>query len=129
SAGLDPPGIERESVDLNSALCKAQHCPTRVVLKTHDHISVADAIGTSDTELTDAILAFAKMGKPTNCGADRLAINGSVDFVRSPRGLPLFGLVARTPLQCEGALPANRRREAARPSGALPQPGPDSRWH
>lgn len=65
-AGLDPPGIEKESVDLNEKLCKASKCPTKVFLKTHDHISVANAIGTRDTELTDQILTFMKMGKPTN---------------------------------------------------------------
>jgi triacylglycerol lipase len=65
-AGLDPPGIEKESVDLNDKLCKTQKCPTKVFLKTHDHISVANAIGTKDTELTDQILVFMKMGKPTN---------------------------------------------------------------
>ena len=65
-AGLDPPGIEKESINLNDALCKAQKCPTKVFLKTHDHISVANAIGTDDTELTDQILTFVKMGKPVN---------------------------------------------------------------
>ena len=65
-AGLDPPGIEKESINLNDALCKAQKCPTKVFLKTHDHISVANAIGTDDTELSDQILAFVKAGKPTN---------------------------------------------------------------
>ncbi len=65
-AGLDPPGIERESINLNDALCKAQKCPTKVFLKTHDHISVANAIGTDDTELSDQIAAFIKLGKPTN---------------------------------------------------------------
>jgi len=65
-AGLDPPSIEGESVNLNDALCKAQKCPTKVFLKTHSHISVANAIGTNDTELTDQISAFVKSGKPTN---------------------------------------------------------------
>ena len=65
-AGLDPPGIERESVDLVAALCKQQRCPTKVLLKTHNHISVAQSIGTKDTELSDQLLAFMKVGKPTN---------------------------------------------------------------
>ncbi len=65
-AGLDPPGIEQESINLDAALCKAQHCPTKVVLKTHNHLSVNDAIGTKDTELTDQLLAFMKLAKPTN---------------------------------------------------------------
>jgi triacylglycerol lipase len=63
-AGLDPPGIERESVNLVDALCKAQRCPTQSLLKTHNHISIANAIGTTDTELTDQLLAFMKLGKP-----------------------------------------------------------------
>jgi triacylglycerol lipase len=65
-AGLDPPGIEAESVNLSDTLCKAQKCPTKILLKTHSHMSVSYAIGTSDTELTDQILAFVKAGKPTN---------------------------------------------------------------
>ena len=65
-AGLDPPGIARESTDLIDAMCRQQHCPTKVFLSTHNHISVANAIGTKDTELTDQLLAFMKVGKPTN---------------------------------------------------------------
>ena len=65
-AGLDPPGIERESINLIEALCAAQRCPQKVFLKTHSHISEGDAIGTSDTELTDQLLVFMKVGKPTN---------------------------------------------------------------
>lgn len=65
-AGLDPPAIEAESVNLSDVLCKAQKCPTKVLLKKHSHISVANAIGTDDTELTDQIQAFVKNGRPTN---------------------------------------------------------------
>jgi len=65
-AGLDPPGIEQASINLDAALCKAQRCPTKVVLKTHNHLSMNDAIGTQDTELTDQLLAFMKLAKPTN---------------------------------------------------------------
>jgi triacylglycerol lipase len=65
-AALDPPGIERESVNLVDALCKQQRCPAKVLLKTHNHISVAQSIGTRDTELSDQLLAFMKVGKPTN---------------------------------------------------------------
>lgn len=60
TAGLDPPGIEKESINLDAALCKINRCPTRVVLKTHSHISVTNAIGTADTELSDQLLAFIK---------------------------------------------------------------------
>lgn len=65
-AGLDPPSIEAASVNLADALCKAQKCPTKVLLKTHSHMSEGNAIGTDDTELTDQILTFVKSGKPTN---------------------------------------------------------------
>jgi acetyl esterase/lipase len=65
-AGLDPPGIERESINLIETLCNAQRCPQKVFLKTHSHISEGDAIGTSDTELTDQLLVFMKVGKPMN---------------------------------------------------------------
>jgi triacylglycerol lipase len=65
-AGLDPVGIERESIDLIDALCKAQRCPTKAFLKTHSHISTGAAIGTKDVEMTDQMLAFIKVSKPTN---------------------------------------------------------------
>ena len=65
-AGLDPPGIAQASIDLIDALCNAQRCPTKLFLKTHSHMSEGNAIGTNDTELTDQLLAFMKVGKPTN---------------------------------------------------------------
>ncbi len=65
-SGFDPPGIENASIGLNDALCKAQHCPTEVFLKTHSHMSSGDSVGTDDTELSDPILAFVKAGKPVN---------------------------------------------------------------
>ena len=65
-AGFDPPGIEQESINLIDALCKAQRCPTKAFLKTHSHMSEGNSIGTNDTELTDQMLAFMKVGKPTN---------------------------------------------------------------
>jgi acetyl esterase/lipase len=57
-AGLEPPGIERESINLDAALRQAQRPVTTLVLKTHSHISAMNAIGTADTELTDPLLAF-----------------------------------------------------------------------
>jgi triacylglycerol lipase len=65
-AGFDPPGIEKGSIEMIDRLCQAKHCPTKVFLKTHSHMSEGDAIGTDDTELTDQIAAFVKAGKPTN---------------------------------------------------------------
>lgn len=65
-AGFDPPGIEKASIDTIDALCKTQRCPTKVFLKTHSHMSEGNAIGTKDTELTDAMLEFMKVAKPTN---------------------------------------------------------------
>ncbi|HVG52506.1 MAG TPA: alpha/beta hydrolase [Xanthobacteraceae bacterium] len=65
-AGLDPVAIEKESINLIDAMCKAQRCPTKAFLKTHSHMSSGNAIGTKDTELTDQMLTFMKIGKPTN---------------------------------------------------------------
>lgn len=65
-AGLDPPGIEKESINLIDALCKAKACPTKVFLKTHSHISTGAAIGTKDTELSGQMLTFMKVSRPTN---------------------------------------------------------------
>ena len=65
-SGFDPPGIARESINLIATMCRQQHCPTEVLLKTHNHISEGEAIGTKDTELTDQLLAFMKRGKPAN---------------------------------------------------------------
>lgn len=59
-AGLEPPGIERESVNLDAALRRTHRPVTTLVLKTHSHISAMNAIGTADTELTDQMLAFVK---------------------------------------------------------------------
>ena len=59
-AGLDPPPIERQSIDLDAALRKAGRNPAKAVLKTHSHISLNNAIGTADTELSDQLLAFIK---------------------------------------------------------------------
>jgi triacylglycerol lipase len=59
-AGFDPPGIEKESINLIDVLCKAQRCPAKAFLRTHSHMSIGAAIGTKDTELTDQILAFVK---------------------------------------------------------------------
>lgn len=59
-AGLDPPSIEKGALGLVEALCGAGHCPTKVFLKTHSHMSELYAIGTNDTELSDQILAFVR---------------------------------------------------------------------
>jgi acetyl esterase/lipase len=59
-AGLEPPGIEHESINLDAALRRAHRPATTLVLKTHSHISAMNAIGTADTELTDQVLAFVK---------------------------------------------------------------------
>jgi acetyl esterase/lipase len=66
-AGFDPPAIAQQSTDLIAALCKrTQGCASSLLLKTHNHMSEGNSIGTKDTELTDQILAFMKVGKPTN---------------------------------------------------------------
>jgi acetyl esterase/lipase len=65
-AGLDPPGIEAESVNLEAALCKAGRCPTKLFLKTHSHVSPPVSIGTKDTELTDQLISFMKLQRSSN---------------------------------------------------------------
>lgn len=65
-AGLDPPDIEHQSINLIEALCSANRCPEKVFLKTHSHISEGDAIGTNDTELSDQLLSFIRAGKQSN---------------------------------------------------------------
>lgn len=57
-AALDPPPIERSSIDLIAALEKAGRKPRAVFLKTHNHLSGGASIGTADTELSNAILDF-----------------------------------------------------------------------
>lgn len=62
-AGLDPPPIEKASIDLIAALDKAGHKSRSLVMKTHNHMSGGASIGTKDTELSDQILAFVTTGK------------------------------------------------------------------
>jgi triacylglycerol lipase len=62
-AALDPPHIEADSIRLVAALERAGRRPQAVFLKTHNHLSGAASIGTGDTELSDAILAFVTAGK------------------------------------------------------------------
>jgi acetyl esterase/lipase len=57
-AALDPPPIEQASIDLIAALENAGRKPRAVFLKTHNHLSGGASIGSNDTELSDAILAF-----------------------------------------------------------------------
>jgi hypothetical protein len=64
--GLDPVGIQADAMKLEAALCKAEKCPTKIVLRTHNHVLLPVSIGTSDTELTDQLIAFMKHRKTTN---------------------------------------------------------------
>jgi acetyl esterase/lipase len=62
-AALDPPPIEQASIGLIAALEKARRKVRAVFLKAHNHLSGGNSIGTQDTELSDAILAFVQSGK------------------------------------------------------------------
>lgn len=58
SAELDPPAFKAQTAVLEAALKGAGRRPLRMELAGHSHISEIYAIGTSDTELSDAVLAF-----------------------------------------------------------------------
>lgn len=58
SAELDPPAFKAQSAALVAALNKAGRRVTSIELAGHSHISEIYAIGTSDTELADAVAAF-----------------------------------------------------------------------
>ena len=59
-AELDPDFIQRQAKLLNEALCKAGRCPRFVTLAKHSHMSEVYAVNTSDTGLSDEILAFVR---------------------------------------------------------------------
>lgn len=63
SAEIDPPFFREQAQQLNDALCKAGHCPRFVSLAKHSHMSEVYAINTSDTTLSDQILAFMTAAK------------------------------------------------------------------
>lgn len=64
SAELDPPRFVEEFELLKQASCKRPSgCAHATMLPQHSHMSEAYAINTSDTRLTDEILAFVKTGK------------------------------------------------------------------
>lgn len=64
SAELDPPPFEQQYKLLTEQLCKSPRgCARTAVLAQHSHISEVFAINTSDTSLTDHILAFTAAGK------------------------------------------------------------------
>jgi triacylglycerol lipase len=58
SAELDPPAFKAQSAALEAALRKAGRRVTSIELAGHSHVSEIYAIGTSDTELADAVEAF-----------------------------------------------------------------------
>ena len=64
SAELDPPPIAAQSALLKDALCKSEHgCVRSIVLPKHSHMSESYSINTSDTQLSDQILEFIKIGR------------------------------------------------------------------
>ncbi|MBO9576407.1 MAG: alpha/beta hydrolase [Sphingobium sp.] len=62
SAELDPPAFKAQTAVLEAALKDAGRRPLSVELAGHSHISEIYAIGTPDTELSDAVQAFIKAG-------------------------------------------------------------------
>ena len=65
-SGLDPPGIAQESINLRSRALQNSGTPNQSLPRDTQPPSENDAIGTKDTELTDQLLAFMKVSKPTN---------------------------------------------------------------
>jgi acetyl esterase/lipase len=64
AAELDPPWMVDQLNDLKTAMCESPRGCIRTLLQpNHNHMSQSYAIGTSDTLLTDQILAFMKAGK------------------------------------------------------------------
>jgi dienelactone hydrolase len=64
AAELDPPQMVDQLELLKTAMCEsARGCIRTLLQPKHNHMSQSYAINTSDTLLTDQILAFIKMGK------------------------------------------------------------------
>jgi triacylglycerol lipase len=64
AAELDPPWMVEQLEQLKSAMCASTRGCIRTLLQPkHNHMSQSYAINTSDTLLTDQILAFIKAGK------------------------------------------------------------------
>jgi acetyl esterase/lipase len=64
AAELDPPWMVEQLEQLKSAMCASTRgCIRTLIQPKHNHMSQSYAINTSDTLLTDQILAFIKAGK------------------------------------------------------------------
>jgi triacylglycerol lipase len=64
AAELDPPWMVEQLEQLKSAMCASSRGCIRTLLQPkHNHMSQSYAINTSDTLLSDQILAFIKTGK------------------------------------------------------------------
>jgi triacylglycerol lipase len=59
----DVPYYTCQAETLKAALCAQQRCPILVTLKGHSHMSEIDSVNTSDTSLTEPLLAFIKSGQ------------------------------------------------------------------
>jgi hypothetical protein len=59
----DVPYYTRQAETLKAALCAQQRCPIFVTLKGHSHMSEIYSVNTSDTSLTQPLLAFIKSGQ------------------------------------------------------------------
>jgi dipeptidyl aminopeptidase/acylaminoacyl peptidase len=57
-AELEPPPLLAQSEKLVAALAEAGRKAPVIRLRHHNHLSIAHAINTEDTELSDAVLQF-----------------------------------------------------------------------
>ena len=57
-AEWDPPNQMQQGDMINKVLCDAGKCPTFHFMKGHNHMSQVFSVGTSETQLTDLLLAF-----------------------------------------------------------------------
>ena len=62
-AELDPEMFQVQAKTMNAALCKEKRCPRFMMVKDQSHIGETYAIGTSDRQLSDQVLAFVRTGK------------------------------------------------------------------
>jgi triacylglycerol lipase len=59
-AQYDTPDFNRQADILKEAFCAAGRCPSILMLTNHSHMSEIYSVNTSDTGLTDAVLAFIR---------------------------------------------------------------------
>ena len=63
-AEYDPPGLEKQSVELFAALCKRdRHCPRFTRVLGHNHVSTSLHLNTQDDSLGPEVIDFIKTGR------------------------------------------------------------------